>query len=128
FELTMQEEELLNGGSHAVESLGWVAIEAGSGSVGGFSWEAGQTSGVTDADASVALDLAADGVVAMLSSFGGLDTAWARGSGISGTTFEVYAQEDASKDAELVHKAETLDYFAFEGSGVVYGYDASLFV
>ncbi|MCR8551044.1 hypothetical protein M4578_24755, partial [Salipiger sp. P9] len=87
-----------------------------------------QTSGVTDADASVALDLAADGVVAMLSSFGGADPAWARGSGISGTTFEVYAQEDTSLDAEIGHGAETVDYFAFDGFGVVYGYDASLFV
>ncbi|MCR8549061.1 hypothetical protein M4578_14580 [Salipiger sp. P9] len=79
-------------------------------------------------DASVTLDLAADGVVAMLSSFGGADPAWARGSGLSGTTFEVYAQEDISLDAEIGHGAETVVYFAFDGSGVVYGYDASLFV
>lgn len=38
FQLTMQEEEARNGGGHVPETLGWVALEGGSGNAGSFSW------------------------------------------------------------------------------------------
>ncbi len=54
FRLTMQvQEEALNDGGHTTETLGWVAIEAGSSTAGNVTWRAGSTSGVTDATATV---------------------------------------------------------------------------
>ncbi|MEL7416892.1 MAG: calcium-binding protein, partial [Pseudomonadota bacterium] len=122
-ELTMQEEEANNDGSHAVETLGWVAIEAGAGTSGGIGWLAGSASGVTDEGATVALgDGVADDahVLATLASFAGSDPAWARGDGNTGTGFDVSVEEDTSRDDETDHTAERIDYIAFDGAGTLY--------
>ncbi|MEY8842874.1 hypothetical protein AB9K41_27900, partial [Cribrihabitans sp. XS_ASV171] len=84
FQLTMQEEEAGNAGSHFVESLGWVALEAGSGTSGGVNWVAGSAAEVTDANATVPLGAAIAGganVIAGVASYAGSDPAWARGNG-----------------------------------------------
>ncbi|MEY8842978.1 hypothetical protein AB9K41_28430, partial [Cribrihabitans sp. XS_ASV171] len=130
FHLTMQEEEAGNGGAHVVETLGWVAIEAGSGTAGGLDWLAGRSSGVTDATATVPLGATFSGpanVIAGVSTYVGNDPAWARSSGSSAGSFEVSVEEDASQDAETDHLPETIDYFAFNASGVVVAYDYDFF-
>jgi len=130
-QLTMQEEEALNGGGHTTETLGWVALEAGSGTAGDVSWLAGSTGGVTDANASVGLGASMAGganVIAALSSYAGPDPAWARGSGSTDAAFDVSVEEDTSADSETTHTAETVDYFAFDQAGVVGAYDYDFFV
>ncbi|MEL7276202.1 MAG: hypothetical protein AAGK98_06985 [Pseudomonadota bacterium] len=125
-ELTMQEEEANNDGSHAVETLGWVAIEAGAGTSGGIGWLAGSAGGVTDGGATVALgDGVADDahVLATLASFAGSDPAWARGDGNTGTGFDVSVEEDTSRDDETDHTAERIDYIAFDETGIISAYD-----
>jgi hypothetical protein len=131
FQFTMQEEEAKNDGRHVTESLGWIAVEPGSGSAGDFSWRAGSTSGVTDATASVGLDasMADDAhVIAALSSFDGRDTAWARGNGSTDAAFDISVEEDTSRDRETGHIPETVDYFAFDEAGVLGAYDFDFFV
>jgi hypothetical protein len=130
-QLTMQEEEALNGGGHVTETIGWVALAAGNGTAGGVSWLAGSTAGVTHANASVGLGASMVGganVIAALSSFAGADSAWARGNGSTNTTFDVSVEEDTSFDAEIAHIAETVDYFVFNEAGVVAAYDYDFFV
>ncbi|WP_209428052.1 CARDB domain-containing protein [Pararhodobacter sp. SW119] len=130
FQLTMQKEEALNSGGHVTETLGWVAIEAGSGTAGDVSWLAGSTSGVTHANASVGIGASVAGgakVIAALSSFAGADSAWVRGNGSSYDAFDVSVEEEASRDAETLHTAETVDYFVFNESGVIGAYDYDFF-
>ena len=122
FELTMQEEEANNDGAHAPETGGWVATEAGGGAGDGFAWLAGKASGATDAatDVPSSLDTVGDGgVVAGLSSFNGSNPAWARGDGVATDGFVVSSEEDQSADPETVHGPEDVDYFAFDGTGVL---------
>jgi hypothetical protein len=130
FQFTMQEEEARNDGGHVTETLGWIAVEPGSGSIDGLEWRAGSTSGVTDATASVDLgaSMADDAhVIAALSSFNGRDTAWARGNGSTDATFDVSVEEDTSRDSETWHIAETVDHFAFNQAGTVGAYDYDFF-
>lgn len=130
FQLTMQEEEALNDGGHTTETLGWVALEVGSGTAGDVSWRAGSTPGVTDATASVGLGASMAGganVIAALSSFDGPDPAWARGDGSTDAAFDISVEEDTSQDAETNHTTETVDYFAFDEAGVVGAYDYDFF-
>ncbi|MFC3616180.1 hypothetical protein ACFORG_20760, partial [Lutimaribacter marinistellae] len=122
FQLTMQEEEAGNAGSHFVETLGWVALEAGSGTSGGVSWLAGSATGVTDATATVPLGASIAGgarVIAGVASYAGIDPAWARGAGSTINSFDVSVEEDASQDPETDHFAERIDYFAFDGPGIL---------
>jgi Ca2+-binding RTX toxin-like protein len=134
FAITMQEEEAQIASGHAPETLGWLAVEAGSGSTGGadgFEWAAGRATGVDHAGAVVetGMDLAAGGVVAQLSSYVGADPAWARGDGLAGPTgFRVSAEEDASADAETLHAPETVDWFAFSREGTLMAYDPDAFL
>ncbi|MDJ0628340.1 MAG: M23 family metallopeptidase [Rhodobacter sp.] len=131
FQLTMQKEEANNAGAPAAETIGWVAIEAGSGTAGGVRWLAGSASGITHANATVHLgsDMA-DGVnvIAALSGFAGSDPSWVRGNGSTTSTFDLSVQEDTSRDAETAHVAEAVDYFAFDGHAVVGAYDYDLFL
>ncbi len=124
FRVTMQEEEALNGGGHATETIGWVAIEAGSGHSGGVDWIAGHIGGVTDAGTTVDLAQTLTGganAVVTLSSFNGADSAWVRGSGSGANGFTVSVEEEQSLNAETGHTAETADYFAFSGTDTLSG-------
>lgn len=126
FEISMQEEEALNSGGHAEETLGWIAIEQGTGTVDGFTWLADQADGVTDADTTIAFgtDLSATAnVVAGLGGFSGVDPTWGRGAGFSSTSFTVHSLEDQSLDSEQTHVGEKVDYLAFSSSGTLEGYD-----
>ena len=131
FQLTMQEEEARNSGRHTNESIGWVAIEEGSGSIGGLNWVAGRYSGVTHVNTTV--DPPGDmpggmNVVAALSGFAGGDTAWARGNSSTATRFVLSVEEERSRDTEINHVAEAVDYFAFDDQNVILAHDYDLLV
>ncbi|WP_238367763.1 choice-of-anchor Q domain-containing protein [Mesobacterium pallidum] len=125
FELSMQEEEALNGGGHKAETLGWVAFEPGSGASDGLPWVAGRTAGVTHLGAEIAVPGGAFGgsTLAQVSTFGGADPAWARGAGTVLDGFIVSVEEDTSADSETNHVGETVDWIAFGGTGVVSAFD-----
>jgi hypothetical protein len=125
FELSYQREEALEG-SYSYRGLNWVAIEAGSGSSGGVDWLAGRATEVTHENKSIELGTSFSNganVIAMLSSYEGGDTAWARGNGSTNTSFDVSVEEETSADAETEHVPETVDYFVFSDPGVINAYD-----
>ncbi|MDP2621022.1 MAG: M10 family metallopeptidase C-terminal domain-containing protein [Hyphomicrobiales bacterium] len=129
FLVTMQEEEARNNSGHVIETIGWVAIERGSGTWNGIAYEAGATAKtVTNAFQSVSFGTAFSGapiVVPGLSSLYGTDPAVQRTQGISASGFQVRVQEDQSQDAEIWHLAEVFDYFAVSGTGTLTGSSAA---
>ena len=123
----MQEEEARNGGFHASETLGWVAISEGSGTWSGLDWEAGTTArAFGDASTRHAFDAPFDtapNVVGSISSFVGADPAMLRFDRVDAGGFDAVVQEDRSADAKVRHAPETLDYIAFAGVGALSGFD-----
>ncbi|EPX76504.1 CARDB domain-containing protein [Litoreibacter arenae] len=131
FQITMQEEDALNSGGHVTETVGWVAIEPGSGSSGGLDWIAGHATGISDANATVSLAGSFAGganVIASLASFSGGDSAWVRGNGSTTNDFDISVEEEASLNAETGHVAEAVDYFVFNGTAAISAYDYDFFV
>ncbi len=125
FSVALQEEEALNGGGHAAEQIGWVAIEAGRGAWSGLTWEAGTAAGIDSFGGRHAFAApfdAAPGIVANLATMFGLDPAMPRLSEVDAAGFTGWAQEEASLDAETVHLAERLDYLAIGGEGALHGF------
>ncbi|MDF2235354.1 choice-of-anchor Q domain-containing protein [Albimonas sp. CAU 1670] len=118
FEVAMQEEEA-GDLAHAVERIGWIAFEQGKGAAGGVAWAAGSEAGVARGVATVALPagFAGASTLAGFSSVEGLDPVWARGAGATGASFDVFAQEEQSLDAELGHAAQRLDWVSIDRPG-----------
>ncbi|MGG7564541.1 S8 family serine peptidase [Rhodovulum sp. DZ06] len=123
FQVAMQEEEALNDGIHAVETIGYMAIEQGSGLWGGAAYEAFVT-GLDFTD--VASDLAfasgftgAPQVLAAIDGVQGPDPAGLRRGAIDADGVSLRVAEDRSFDAEIAHTAEAVSYFAIAGSGAL---------
>lgn len=128
FQVTLQEEEALNGGQHNTETIGWLALEAGSGTSGDLSWWAGQVSGVNHTNTELPPTDGFDGdinAIAMLSSFAGSDTAWVRGDDDVGG-FEFSVEEEKSRDSEVLHLPELVDVLVFDTAGTLSGFEADL--
>ncbi|MDF2234795.1 choice-of-anchor Q domain-containing protein [Albimonas sp. CAU 1670] len=118
-ELAMQEEEANEGSGHALERIGWIAIEEGFLAADGLAFEVGSIGGVTHQGATIVPSARFGGPVqggATLSSVVGADPAWARGDGFADASFRVRVEEDASADAETNHVGERVDWFAFGAS------------
>jgi len=120
--LTMQEEQLPNGGGHVPETLGWVAISRSSGTWSGIQWRAGTIArAFGDTSTRHAFDApfaTAPNVVGSISSFVGTDPAILRFDSVDATV-----QEDRSADAQVRHAPETLDYIAVAGVGALFGFE-----
>ena len=130
FQITMQEEEARNGAQHNTETIGWLALEAGSGTSGDLSWWAGQVSGVNHTKTDLPPTEGFDGdinAIAMLSSFAGSNTAWVRGDDdVDG--FEFSVEEEKSRDDETRHVPELVDVFVFDTAGTLSGFEVDLIV
>ncbi|MEM7793721.1 MAG: glycoside hydrolase family 9 protein [Cyanobacteria bacterium P01_C01_bin.118] len=126
FQLAMQEEESLNGGGHAQETIGWLAMERGVASDGDTLLQGGITNRSVDHKRSVvSFEQAferAPSVIAKLSSFYGGDTASLRLDTIGTTSFGARVHEDQSRDKELGHTDESVSFLALEGAaGILTG-------
>jgi hypothetical protein len=123
FRLTMQEEQADNI-NHATETVGWLAIEHGSGSLSTMDWQAGSSaSNVNGNLTNVAFNEAFDSaplVVASLASYNGTDTASPRIGAVSTTGFTAMALEDQSYDLETSHGYEVIDWIGFSNEGLIY--------
>jgi len=122
FEIALQPEQAANTGTRAAEEIGWLALEAGTGSAGGLTWAAAIINSVTDAQTSLnyGVDLGADvHVLADIASFNGADPAIARGVSVGSSALTGFAEEDTSVDSEVTHAAERVDVLAFSGAGRV---------
>ncbi|NEP91176.1 MAG: hypothetical protein F6K18_32675 [Okeania sp. SIO2C2] len=126
FDLTMQEEEALNGGSHLTETIGWLAIDQGMGNDGDTLLQGGLTESThTDIPETVNFEQAFNEipiVFAKLGSYFGLDPANIRLGSISNSGFEARVYEDQSFDTEINHVNEQIAFLALgDSSGLFTG-------
>jgi subtilisin len=123
FEVRVQEEEGLDGW-HTGETVGYVAVDPGTGTADGTGYEAGLTpTAVTDDWYRVGFDagFAEPPVfVASLATTEGWNTAGLRYRNLDAGSVEVFAEEERSDDDETGHVAERVAYLAC-GAGGLYG-------
>lgn len=131
FEMSMQEEQALNSGGHATETVGWMAITNGEGGEwSGKQFYAGdtgtsvnhnwQTTNFSQVNFNEPPNL-----IASLASYEGPDPAWTRHQNLSASSVDFRSVEDTSADSETNHAAEQVDYLAIGGEGPLKGTDVS---
>ncbi|MEM6742412.1 MAG: hypothetical protein AAF676_01585, partial [Pseudomonadota bacterium] len=104
-------------------SVGWLAIEQGGGDWDGLSWQAGELTEVTDRgkvqpfqDGGLETDPA---FFAAVSSLNGGDPALAQTAFVSQSGALLRVAEERTGDDEVRHVAETIDFVAFGGDGLL---------
>lgn len=120
-QVALQEEEALNAGWHAEETVGWFAVDGGAGDWDGFDFYVDVT-GPLASDIPGRHDFGggsfavAPTVIAGMASYSGPDPVSLRLAGLdaAGATFR--AQEDTSADAETAHAMESVSIFAIGGA------------
>ncbi len=117
FQVAMQEEEARNSGSHATETIGWLAIKQRVPFFRDPLLEEGTTSRAhTHTPSTVSFSQSFDSlpsVIAKLGSYYEGDTANLRLGSITSTGFEVRVHEEQSP---LNHTTESISFLALEGS------------
>lgn len=126
FEVAMQEQESRNGGGHFAETIGWIAIERGTGEWSGLDYEVGSAARLVDEQGRWhTYDTLFDDrpeMVGNLSSFRDEDVAILRTTGLWAPGFRGFAQEETSRDGEVDRSArEFVDYITFGGEGLLFG-------
>lgn len=110
--------------SHGIETVGWIAIESGSGTWNGHSYVAGRTpNAVTDAwyTLSFGSSVSAPQVFTAIRTYDGPDNAALRYASLSSTAVQIRVEEDTTKDPETGHTTEIVDYLVLGGSGLLTG-------
>lgn len=119
FQLAMQEEEKRNGGTHAVEKIGWLAFDNGVANDGDTLIQGGTTArtvGSTPARLTYHQPFGGTpSLLAKLSSSTGLEPANLRLHGIGASSWGARVYEDKSFDSETFHGPETVSWLALAG-------------
>lgn len=122
FEIRVQEEEAADR-IHAMETIGWVAIERGQGSYNGLDFEVGVTpNSVTHLNYSInfATNFSAKpGFFAQMQSHNGGDPATVRHTGLTNRSANIFLEEERSFDAETAHNPEVVGWLAMEPGSLV---------
>jgi len=125
FELTMQEEEASINSGHGSETLGWLAISAGSGDWSQNQYQAGTTGNNVDHTwhtINFENSLESPIVLASLATYNGADTSWLRSRGLNSNQVEIKLEEDTSADLETDHGQEEVNFLAIDGKNtLLYG-------
>ena len=121
FELAMEEEELLKPSGHLTETVGWLAIESGSGSWNGLKYQASHTGTRIDhtwdtINFGTSFEQAPN-LFASLASYRGGDSAGLRYFNLGSSQVQIKVEEDQSLDSEIAHITEAVDFLAIAGSG-----------
>ncbi len=111
FQIRLQEEEG-NDGTHAVERVDWIAVEAGTSTFGGAKVVAGVTgNSITHTWATINFSSVADPVfLAEMQTFDGGDAAALRQRSLTSTSVQVKVEEEQSGDTEINHTTEVVGY------------------
>ncbi|MEO0835467.1 MAG: Calx-beta domain-containing protein [Cyanobacteria bacterium J06642_3] len=121
FQLAMEEEELLKPSGHATETIGWLAMETGTGDWGDLKYQAGHTGLRIDHtwdQIKFKQDFEnAPNIFASLASFQGGDSAGLRYQNLDSSQVQIKVEEDQSADSEIAHAKEIVDFLAISGSG-----------
>ena len=132
FELSLESEEANKASGHATETVGWLAMETGSGSWSGFDYTTGSTAEVIDHT----WDTVSFGqtfestpnILASLSSYVGADPAGLRYRNLGSSQVQFKVEEDMSFDSEIGHIDESVDFLALAGSGNLSAISADNFI
>ncbi|MEM9418968.1 MAG: hypothetical protein AAGA25_07970 [Planctomycetota bacterium] len=122
FNIYLQEEEALGRAGHGQEIVGFIAIEAGAGQLGGLEFIAGQTrDSVTHTHHTIDFGQSLEDVTffSSLATTDGADTASVRTVRTSDTGATVFVEEETSRDGETNHTTEAVAYFALGGTGTI---------
>jgi hypothetical protein len=124
-QLALQEDQTSDL-SHGSETIGWMAIEAGTGTWDGASFMAGKTPSVSEVDVVTAFGTSGffsqPALFTSIGSFLGADPTSARVTLLSNSDFAVHSEEELAGDAEVAHVGEQIDWFALSGpSGTLSG-------
>ncbi len=116
FAVRLQEEEK-TGGYHRTESIGYIAIEPGAGTLNGMAFEAGQM----DLDnhwSQLSFETTYSNPVflAAMQSFKGSNTAGLRHRNLTSTSVTVKVEEERSLDSEMYHVNEQVGYLVLEAT------------
>jgi ferric-dicitrate binding protein FerR (iron transport regulator) len=125
FQVRLQEEEAAaNGGNHCTETVGWIALETGSGTSRGRRLEAIRTSAsVTEQPYSISFARAFGGripaLLASIQTFEGDNTAGLRWESITPRAARIFINEETSADEEIKHAPEVVGCIALEAGPVL---------
>ncbi len=124
FQVALEEEENQTG-YHGTETIGWIAIESGTGNNNGILYEAGRTS--TDVDEiwftqNFSQIFSSPSVfLGVLDTVNGTDPCNCRYRNLTKDSVELLGQEDTSADTEQNHNNEIVAYAVFESPGDIIG-------
>lgn len=124
FRTVLQEEEAKRSGGHATETVGYVAVEAGTISGRGPDSRAGRVDGVDDDWHAIDFGAEYDDeptFVADMQTTNGGNTAGLRYRNYDGRSVEVQVDEETSADSETHHVEETVGYWVFGARGGIRG-------
>lgn len=118
FASRLQEEEAEGWNRNRQEGVGYVAIEPGSGTLGGAAFEAGRETGVDHHWHTIHFDGKYDRpvFVADLQSSQGWNPCTLRYRNLTGTSVDVRVEEEQSADEETSHQPEVVGYVVVEAS------------
>jgi hypothetical protein len=128
FGLALEEEQAATDGVHGSETVGWIALERGSGIWAGemdaFVFEAGSTAAGGPGFAATSFDAefaATPVLLGAIASYADADPAQLRANGLSafGVSFKV--EEDRGADWENAHGTEAIDWIAIGADGLLTG-------
>jgi len=128
FQLSLEEEERKLSGGHLTETVGYVALDSGSGSINGLDYTVGSTPDEVNHhwyDLDFGDNFAQEpNFLAQLASYDGPNSAGLRYRNLTDEEVQVFVEEDTSRDSETWHTTEVVDFWAI-ADGVLsgYGYD-----
>ncbi|MCH2128471.1 MAG: FG-GAP-like repeat-containing protein [Pirellulaceae bacterium] len=123
FSVALESEEQISNQHSKEESIGYFAIQAGTGTWGKLTYEAGTVTNVTDQFTSHSFGTFYSAPPAFLSSMGtyaGQDNAHVRYTNLSGNSVEVKIEEDTTFDTEIAHSNEVVNYLTLGGQGSLF--------
>ena len=133
FSLSLEEEEALRHSGHGQETVGWLAMDAGVGDLGGLQYQAGHTGRrVSHRQAKINFSqefTTVPSLFASVASFYGGDASGLRYLDLNSTQARIMVEEDRSRDNEIGHTKENVDFLAIAGSGdlTAIAYEADIF-
>ena len=124
--VALQEEDA-NTAPHGVETIGWLAMEAGQGSWNGHAYEAAKTAdAVTHVWYQISFGQSfgqAPRFIAALATYDGGDSSHLRynRTSLTASGVQVKVEEDTTYDSETNHTTEVVSYLAIQGDGTLTG-------
>ncbi|MCH2130678.1 MAG: hypothetical protein MK179_16160, partial [Pirellulaceae bacterium] len=121
-DIALEQEEAATG-VHGSETIGYLAVESGSGAWNHLLFEVSHTANVVsdqwfDQDFGVAFGKAPN-LLSSLTTYSDADAAHVRYGSLDRNSVRLRVEEDTSTDTEVVHGAETIAYLAIGGDGTL---------